>query len=87
MKKFMKREWVNLYLLLLFAATLFSNNGFAREYDKPSPIKTPSWPPAGQKVRCPVVRDTTISRVEGERDGNKGGATSAKLKGQQEFVG
>lgn len=45
-----------------------------------------SWPPSGQKLRLPIVRDTSISSVVGEQTGNNGGASIIKMKGQQEFI-
>lgn len=44
------------------------------------------WPPPGERITCPVTRDTGISSVEGERDANNGASEMLKLKGQQEFV-
>ncbi|QTA93882.1 glycoside hydrolase domain-containing protein [Desulfonema magnum] len=45
-----------------------------------------AWPPDGQVIRCPVIRDTCISSVGEEKFGNNGGANKLKLKGQQEYI-
>ncbi len=45
-----------------------------------------AWPPTGQAVRVPVVRDTWVSSVKGEQDANLGGAKKLKTKGIQEFT-
>lgn len=43
------------------------------------------WPPKGTPIKCPVIRDTLISSVEGEQTGNNGAAQMLKLKGMQEY--
>jgi hypothetical protein len=45
-----------------------------------------SWPPEGQPVMCPVIRDTSVSSVGEERTGNNGRAGKIKVKGQQECI-
>jgi len=43
------------------------------------------WPPPGERVKAPVVRDTWISAYKDETDCNLGGADKMKTKGIQEF--
>jgi hypothetical protein len=45
-----------------------------------------SWPPTGNSVRLPVTRDTWVSSVGTEKNGNNGGASRLKVKGQQEYA-
>ncbi|WP_040015899.1 hypothetical protein [Desulfobacter postgatei] len=45
-----------------------------------------NWPPEGKGKRFEVTRDTGISSVGREKNGNCGGSWKVKLKGQQEFV-
>lgn len=45
-----------------------------------------TWPSGGRAVHVPVVRDTWVSSVDGERDANLGGAKRLKTKGIQEFT-
>jgi len=47
-------------------------------------IKT-TWPPEGEPVRLAVTRDTWVSSMSGERNGNNGGAPTLKIKGYQEM--
>ena len=45
-----------------------------------------NWPPEGKGKRYEVTRDTGISSVGREKNGNCGGSWKLKLKGQQEFI-
>jgi hypothetical protein len=44
-----------------------------------------TWPPKGEPVKLPVTKDDWVSSMRGERDGNNGGASQLKLKGEQEM--
>jgi len=44
------------------------------------------WPPDGERIVCPVIRDNWVSAVADETEGNNGGAKRLKVKGQQEFT-
>jgi hypothetical protein len=44
------------------------------------------WPPAGERLRCPVTRDTGISSEPGETEGGLGGADKLRLKGIREQI-
>lgn len=44
------------------------------------------WPPSGEPIRLPVVRDTGLSSVGDEAKGNTGRASRLKLKSQQEMI-
>jgi len=44
-----------------------------------------TWPPEGERIVCPVVRDTWVSSVGDEKTGSNGGAKRLKLKGNQEY--
>jgi hypothetical protein len=45
-----------------------------------------AWPPQGQAVRVEVTRDTWVSGVGQEGDGNNGAASRVKVKGYQELT-
>ena len=45
-----------------------------------------NWPPEGNGKRYEVTRDTGISSVGREKNGNCGASWKLKLKGQQEFI-
>ena len=45
-----------------------------------------AWPPEGQAVRVDVTRDTWVSGVGQEGDGNNGAASRMKVKGFQELT-
>jgi len=44
------------------------------------------WPPEGKSKRYDVIKDTGISSVGRERNGNNGSTHKLKLKGQQEYI-
>jgi len=50
-----------------------------------SALAAGAWPPTGTPVRVPVTRDTWVSSVAGETQGNNGGANTLKTKAYQEF--
>lgn len=54
--------------------------------DDPLAVPKLLWPPKGQKIECPVIRDTLISSVANEANGNNGAVKRLKVKGQQEFI-
>lgn len=71
--------------LLFFSESNFSYAGNLYPemlLSAPSPV----WPPRGQKIKCPVTRDTSLSSVGQESIGSNGGGTRLKVKGQQEYV-
>ena len=71
--------------LLLAPAGILVNAATAYEQALPSPLK-PSWPPEGQKITCPVTRDTWISSVGDEKIGSNGGETGLRLKGNRSIA-
>lgn len=85
-KKAIKKDVANLSFCLLLATTLLGSNGFAEAHNGRSPRQALGWPPPGQKVECPVIRDTFVSAFKGEEDGNNGGSSRLKVKGSQEFI-
>ena len=44
-----------------------------------------TWPPKGETLKLPVVKDTWVSTMGIEKIGNNGGASQLKLKGEQEL--
>ena len=83
------------FVLSLFCASLFwifQNGDAIQAYDQVASYAyltsspNPSWPPTGQKIKCPVTRDTWISSVGEEKNGSNGGAKRLKVKGQQEYI-
>ncbi len=79
------RIWL---IILLLASGLYClTNAAARDaLADPTAIVKSTWPPAGEPIRAPVTRDAWVSAADGERDGNNGGATKLKAKGQQEYI-
>ncbi len=65
-----------LLFFLLFGDKVYSEEALSEKID---------WPPSGQRVLCPVVKDTWVSSVGDEKNGNNGGSDRLKLKGQQEY--
>ena len=45
-----------------------------------------AWPPPGEAVRVEIVRDTWVSGVGSEQEGNNGSSSRLKTKGIQEFA-
>jgi hypothetical protein len=84
---FLKPALIYSFIFLIFLGGV-SNSASAADFfqkDMTSPPR-PSWPPPGQKIKCLVTRDTGISSVVAEKNGNSGGAKKIKLKGQQEYI-
>lgn len=54
--------------------------------DRISFLTKAKWPPGGTPTRCIVTRDTLISAIREEANGNNGAMDRLKIKSQQEFV-
>ncbi len=77
-------------LVGLLTASLLPAYARAAEPAKPSPLDptrtiVTTWPPKGEPLKLPVIKDTWVSTMDGETTGNNGGASQLKLKGEQEM--
>jgi hypothetical protein len=83
---FLKRILITGISLFLFFSG--SNFSYARDLYSENLLSepNPSWPPRGQKIKCPVTRDTSLSSVGQESSGSNGRGERLKVKGQQEYI-